>query len=86
MRRILIEYVRKRVRVKRGGHLTHVSLDALELAVGENSESFLVLDDAIRRLSEHDEEAAEVVRRTGLAWFFALALRLDEGGDHEMTL
>ena len=77
MRRTLIEYVRKRERVKRGGHLTHVSLDALELAVGENSESFLVLDNAIRRLSEHDERAAEVVRRTVLAWFFARALRLD---------
>ena len=62
MRRILIEHARKRGRVKRGGRLTHVSLDALELAVGENSGSFLVLDDAIRRLSEHDARAAEVVR------------------------
>ena len=62
MRRILIEHARKRGRVKRGGHLTHVSLDALELAVGENSNSFLVLDDALRRLSEHDDRAAEVVR------------------------
>ena len=77
MRRILIEHARKRGRVKRGGHLTHVSLDALELAVGDNSESFLVLDDAIRRLSEHDERAPEVVRRTVLAWFFARALRLE---------
>ena len=32
------------------------------MAVGENSDSFLVLDDALRRLSEHDERAAEVVR------------------------
>ena len=69
MRRILIEHARKRERVKLGGHLTHVSLDALELAVGEDSESFLVLDNAIRRLSEHDERAAEVVRRTVLAWY-----------------
>ena len=52
MRRILIEHARKRERVKLGGHLTHLSLDAPELAVGENSESFLVLDNAIRRLSE----------------------------------
>ena len=62
MRRILIEHARKRGRAKRGGHLTRVSLDALELAVGENSGSFLVLDEAIRRLSEHDDRAAEVVR------------------------
>lgn len=62
MRRILIEHARKRGRVKRGGHLTHISLDALELAVGENSHTFLVLDDAIRRLSEYDARAAEVVR------------------------
>ena len=62
MRRILIEHARKRGRAKRGGHLTRVSLDALELAVGENSDIFLFLDDAIRRLSEHDDRAAEVVR------------------------
>ncbi len=62
MRRILIEHAREQGRVKRGGHLTHVSLDALQLAVGENSDSFLVLDDALRRLSEHDHRAAEVVR------------------------
>ncbi len=62
MRRILIEHARKRGRVKRGGHLTRVSLDALEFAVGVNSASFLVLDEAIQRLSEHDDRAAEVVR------------------------
>ena len=49
MRRILIEHARKRGRVKRGGRLTRVSLDGLELAVGENPDFFLLLDDAIRR-------------------------------------
>jgi len=29
---------------------------------GEDSDSFVVLDEAIRRLSEHDDRAAEVVR------------------------
>jgi hypothetical protein len=77
MRRALIEHARKRRRIKRGGHLTHVLLDALELAVGENSDFFLVLDDAIRRLSEHDHRAAEVVRLTVVAWLFALTLRLN---------
>lgn len=62
MRRILIEHARKRGRVKRGGRLTRVSLDGLELAVGENPDFFLLLDDAIRRLSEQDDRAAEVVR------------------------
>ena len=62
MRRILIEHARKRGRVKRGGSVIHVSLDALELAVGENSGFFLPLDDAIRRLSEQDDRAGEVVR------------------------
>jgi hypothetical protein len=56
--------------VKDQGHLA-------ELAVGESSESFLVLGDAIRRLSEHDDRATVVVRQTVLAWFFALTLRLD---------
>ncbi len=77
MRLILIEHARKRAPIQRGGHLIHVSLHALELAVGEDSESFLVLDDAIRRLSEHDERAAEVVRLTVVAWLFALTLRLN---------
>ncbi len=80
MRRILIEHARKRGRVKRGGHLTHVSLDALELAVGENSDSLLILDEAIRRLSEQalaklaeeDSVKAELVK---LRFFAGMSLK-----------
>lgn len=62
MRRILIEHARKRGRVKRGGDRSRIPLDALALAVGEESDNLMALDEAIRRLSEQDVRAAEVVR------------------------
>jgi RNA polymerase sigma factor (TIGR02999 family) len=62
MRRILIEHARKRGRSKRRGHNIHISLDAVEIATGPNPDTFLVLNDAIRRLGERDNRAAEIVR------------------------
>ena len=77
IRRRLIEHARKR------GRLTPVSLDAFELAVGATPHFFLVLDDAIRRLSEHDDRAAEVVRLTVIGW---LSARADRESCHDRPI
>ena len=61
MRRLLIEHARKRGRVKRGGHQIRVSLSTVNLAVEQDPEEVLILDDAIRRLKDVDPSAAEVV-------------------------
>jgi RNA polymerase sigma factor (TIGR02999 family) len=64
MRRILIEHARGRERVKRGGGVTRVRLpiSVLDLAVDENPEEILSVDEAICRLSEQDARMGDVVR------------------------
>ena len=62
MRRILIEHARNRGRVKRGGGLTRVWLSGIDLAIDQDPEELLALDDAIRRLEEQDPSVGEVVR------------------------
>ncbi len=62
MRRILIEYARKRKRLKRGGDRRRLPANLAELAETHNFEEIVAVDDAIRRLEEEDPQAAEIVR------------------------
>jgi len=62
MRRILIERARARGRKKRGGERRRVTLDRLDLAVEQDPDAVLALDDALARLAERDARAADVVR------------------------
>jgi RNA polymerase sigma factor (TIGR02999 family) len=62
MRRILIDHARKHARPRRGGDRLKVTLDAADLADPQNSAEILAVDEAIERLSQVDERAAEVVR------------------------
>lgn len=68
MRRILIEHARSRGRVKRGGRLGKVSLDAigdvadLAMADREGGEFIIAFDEAFRRLQDKEARIAEVVR------------------------
>jgi RNA polymerase sigma factor (TIGR02999 family) len=71
MRRILIEYARKRGRLKRGGKRVRVELRDAHLATEQDPEMFLALDDAFRRLEEQDPRAADVVR---LRFFAGLSI------------
>jgi DNA-directed RNA polymerase specialized sigma24 family protein len=48
--------------VKRGGDWRRATLNVASLALDENLDSFLALDDAMLRLEEQDAKAAEVVR------------------------
>lgn len=62
MRRILIEHARKRSRIKRGGGSVRVELSGVHLALEQDPDQLLALDEAIRRLEEQDPKAADVVR------------------------
>lgn len=73
MRRILIDHARTRGRDKRGGGImggegtngtkrAKLPLSVVDLAIEENSEEILALDEAIRRLESEDAEVASVVR------------------------
>jgi RNA polymerase sigma factor (TIGR02999 family) len=62
MRRLLIDHARTRGRAKRGGHQLQVSLSQVDLAVEQDREELLALDDAIQRLRDVDPSAADVVR------------------------
>ena len=62
MRQILLDHAKARGRVKRGGSQRRVSLDAVDLALSEDSLSIVSLDEAFRRLETEEPDAADVVR------------------------
>jgi RNA polymerase sigma factor (TIGR02999 family) len=62
MRRILIDHARARQGPKRGGDRKKLPSDVLDLAVIDDPDQIMALDEAISRLEEQDAEAARVVR------------------------
>ena len=64
MRRILVEKARKKKSLKRGGDRKRVVFDeSLMVAAHEiDADDLLALDDALERLSEQDEIAAELIK------------------------
>jgi RNA polymerase sigma factor (TIGR02999 family) len=61
MRRILVDYARRRRATKRGGEMPHVSWDeALEIA-RQRSDELLALDDALSALADLDPRKGQVV-------------------------
>ena len=61
MRRILVDHARKRLAAKRGGMLTPVNLEDIQLAAAGNSDSIIALDEALTRLAEWDERLCRVI-------------------------
>ena len=61
MRRILVDHARRRNAQKRGGSQPHLSLDENRIAVDDQAELILSLDQALTRLSALDERLAQVV-------------------------
>ena len=61
MRRILMNYARRRKRVKRGGGRARLSLTELDLAIDENLDDLLALDEALRGLEAANERRCRVV-------------------------
>jgi RNA polymerase sigma factor (TIGR02999 family) len=62
MRRILVENARKRARIKHGGAFSRCEINESALAISAGSPELIALDEALTKLSEHDPEAAEVVK------------------------
>jgi len=61
MRRVLIEYARRRQAAKRGSDAEIVPLEEAEVAADESSEMLIALDEALTRLAAVDERLAHVV-------------------------
>ncbi|MFQ5732856.1 MAG: sigma-70 family RNA polymerase sigma factor [Planctomycetaceae bacterium] len=71
MRRILIENARRKRRQKSTDNRKWVDLETFDPADEDNSESLLVLDDALSKLGEAHAESAEVVK---LRYFAGLTI------------
>lgn len=61
MRFIIIDYARERTAAKRGGAAWHVQVDDLELAVDDQAQQLLSLDEAIQALARLDERLVRIV-------------------------
>jgi RNA polymerase sigma factor (TIGR02999 family) len=62
MRRILVENARRKKRLKRGGDLERVDVDAVDLPAPMPDDELMALDAALDRLAEADPRAAELVK------------------------
>ncbi len=71
MRRILVEKARRERRLKRGGDLQRVELDALQLTIDGPGTDILALDEALTELGRKKPEVMELVK---LRYFAGLTL------------
>jgi RNA polymerase sigma factor (TIGR02999 family) len=62
MRRILVESARRKKRLKHGGQLERVDVDAVEIPSPLPDDELLAVDEALNRLTEVDPHAAELVK------------------------
>ena len=72
MRRILVEYARRKRRQKRGGDRQRVGLDEVQITVEGPSKDLVALDEALSKLAQEHPEKAELVK---LRYFAGLTLR-----------
>jgi RNA polymerase sigma factor (TIGR02999 family) len=69
MRRILVEGARRKLRVKRGGHLEQCSLDGIEIATPDKPAESVAVDEALDALGSRNELAAKLVKLRYFAGF-----------------
>ena len=62
MRRILVEAARRKKRLKHGGNVARVEIDAVALPAPMPDDELLALDEALTRLAEVNPQGAEVVK------------------------
>lgn len=62
MRRILVESARRKKRLKHGGQLERVDLEAIDLPLPMPDDELIALDEALDHLTTVDARAAEVVK------------------------
>jgi RNA polymerase sigma factor (TIGR02999 family) len=71
MRRIILNRIRDKHRLKRGGGQAHVSADDVDIAAPGPDEELLAVDEALKRLAEAEPLVAEIVSLryfAGLKW------------------
>ena len=61
MRRILVDYARRRTALRRGGDAIHYSLEDLQLSVTDNPEEVLMLSEVLDQLEALGEPFVQVV-------------------------
>ncbi len=61
MRQIIVDRARRRSAQKRGGGLARVDLDSAHLAVDEQADDILALNEALARLAQVDERLGRIV-------------------------
>jgi RNA polymerase sigma factor (TIGR02999 family) len=61
MRRILIENARRKSRLKRGGGLSRLDIDGLDLAAATPDDKVLLINEALETLQTEDPEKARIV-------------------------
>ncbi len=61
MRRILVDYARKRDNARRGGGARHVALDEAMIVLHEQAADVLALDDALKNLTTIDMRQSQLV-------------------------
>jgi RNA polymerase sigma factor (TIGR02999 family) len=71
MRRILIEGIRRKRSVKRGGHMSGHDIGEADIPAPETSEDLLALDEALEKLEASDLRAAQLVK---LRYFSGLTI------------
>lgn len=62
MRRVLVDHARKVKAERRGGDRARMSLTVAELAIDDDAERLLALDEALAKLAANDARAADVAR------------------------
>ena len=62
MRRILVDHARKKKSAKRGGGAVHEPLDDVVITLETPSDELLEVHEALDRLAQEDERAAELVK------------------------
>jgi RNA polymerase sigma factor (TIGR02999 family) len=62
MRRILVENARRKLRLRHGGGLVRVNVDAIDLPIAQDDAKCLQVHEALDRLAETDARKAEVVK------------------------
>ena len=71
MRRILVENVRQKRQLKRGGDRQRRSLDSDMEPMSSNDEELMAVNDALQKLAEEDPQASELIK---LRYFAAMSV------------
>lgn len=62
MRRILLDRIRAKQRLKRGGGQKRIDLDHVDVAVPDDDETLIDINEALDKLSQSDPESADLVK------------------------